>query len=341
MKQPLISIIIINWNGSEVLSTCLESLKHQRYKHVETVVWDNNSSDASHAIVKKYPKTRWLPHKKNVGFSLANTLAVKHTKGKYILLLNNDTIVTRDFLSRLVEVLETNPTVGVVQPMLLYKGNPNYKDGSINSIGAYLTPTGFLYYPEYGKMPKKKNSSTMPVYSAYGACMLTRRSVIQKVGLFDTDFFAYFEESDFCHRVWLAGYSVVSDCSSFIYHIGSVSTKKHNFSNILFHSYKNRLCSYIKNFSKASLARVGAVHVFFSLLMIVLYIVRGKFSLAGAIVRAFLWNFEFLDKNLKKRKIVQNYIRMRPDTAFIDLIMRYPSWKYFYYLTVGLEKYDA
>jgi GT2 family glycosyltransferase len=338
--QPLVSIIIVNWNGARVLDPCLRSLAVQTYVPIEILVWDNHSTDTSKTIAKKYPNVIFISRSHNYGFAQANSLAVKLAHGKYILLLNNDTVVTKNFLQSLVDVLEKQKHVGVVQPMLRYRGNPRYHDGVINSLGAYLTPTGFLYYPDYGKHPNAVNrKKAFSVYSAYGACMLTRRSMIKKLGLFDKDFFAYFEETDFCHRVWMAGYSVLCVPSLYIYHRGGVSAQRYKAANIMYHSYKNRLCSYIKNLGPVQVPKILPVHICLMICMIGAYSVTGKFEFAWAIFLALWWNAIHLRHTLQKRKHVQVSVRVRPDDAFIGQIMHRPSWEYYYYLIVGLEKY--
>src|SRR5258706_535616 len=127
---------------------------------------------------------------------------------------------------------------------------------TINSLGGYLTATGFLYYPGYGKkdtVPEYKKENK--IFTGFGACMLIRKEVIDTIGLFDNDYFFYFEETDFCMRVWLAGWEVRYTPTTYIYHIGAVSTKKAGMEKIFFHSFKNRICSYIKNLDHRSLIR--------------------------------------------------------------------------------------
>src|SRR3989344_3605371 len=207
MKKDLVSVIIINWNGLEHLQKCLPSLYGQNYKKIEVIVVDNGSIDDSVSwLNKKYPKVKIVKNKENKGFAEANNQGYEITTGEYILFLNNYTKVTKTFLTELLKVLKSNDLIGGVQSKLLLMDSPTRLD----SVGSYLTNTGFLYHLGVYAEDSKKYSKQLEVYSAKGACMLLKREVLKKVEvegeIFDSRYFAYFEETDMCHRVWLAGY---------------------------------------------------------------------------------------------------------------------------------------
>ena len=153
MKKPLVSIIILNWNGKKWLKRCLPTISKIKYKPLEVIIVNNGSTDDSGEFVKKnFPKFRLLNIKKNRGFAGANNYGIARATGKYVLLLNNDTTVTPNFVGKLVEVMENDPTIGVIQPQL----RSLIKKDLIDSAVSYLTSTGFMYHFGYMKPWKEK-----------------------------------------------------------------------------------------------------------------------------------------------------------------------------------------
>lgn len=334
MKNPLVSVLIVNWNGADVLDTCIRSLINQSYKQIEIIVVDNNSSDTSREILKKYKEILLIPSSQNLGFAGGNNLAYTKAKGKYILLLNTDTIVTKNFLQELVSEIEQDITIGIVQPKVLYE------NGTINSLGAFLTATGFLYYPGYGKKDNLPlyNKET-DVFSAYGACMLISRKVIDKIGLFDPDYFMYFEETDFCMRVWLSGWKIKYTPKSLIHHKGGISSKKFGLEKIYFHSFKNRMCTYVKNLDLVSLFKILPVHLLICEGISLIYLLTGKVSFFIAVQKAFFWNISNIGSIYKKRRYIQKELRQVHDNNYLPIISRSPRLSYYLYLFKGLQYY--
>lgn len=331
MKQPLVSVIIVNWNGAAILPECLTTLFQQQYKQIEVIVVDNNSSDNSVKIIKKFKEVILIKSSQNLGFAGGNNLALPKAKGKYVLLLNTDTRVPKDFLKKLVDVLEQKPEVGVVQPKIMYE------DETINSLGGYLTSSGFLYYPGYGKKTTiVEYSKQQKVFTAFGACMLIRKKVIDEIGLFDNDYFMYFEETDFCMRVWLAGYEVRCIPNIFIHHKGAVSSKKFGMERIYFHSFKNRICTYIKNLDVKTLVSILPLHIIICEGISVLYLITGRKGYFFAIQKSLFWNIKHLSKTLQKRKKI---IRNKKKKNYLSITIRNPRLSYYLYLFKGLQYY--
>ena len=246
-KEPLVSILIANWNGGRIFNDCLKSLVKINYTDWELIVVDNGSNDGSQKLlldknieIKNYKLIR---NKLNLGFAKANNQALKKAKGIYILLLNNDTKVEPDFLSKLVNRIEADGQIGIIQPKIFLMDRPGYLDNA----GSYLTKIGFLDHWGFNQKNSSEFSKEKEIFSAKGACMLIRRSVIDKVGLFDSDFISYFEESDFCWRVWMQGYRVLFYPNAKIYHKLGFTIRRLGALELNYHYYKNRICSLIKN----------------------------------------------------------------------------------------------
>lgn len=334
--KDLVSIIIVNWNGQKWLPECFRSLYKQDWKNFEIIFVDNASTDNSVFWIKQhYPKTKIIVNNQNLGFSDANNLGFKIAKGEFVLFLNNDTRVTRTFLSELVKVLKSSSDIAGAQSKILLMDHPDTHD----SVGAYLTPTGFLYHYGFGQKDRREYNTMLELYTAKGACMMFKREILIKAladgSLFDPDYFAYFEETDLCHRIWIMGYRIVYAYRSVIYHkMGATSSKMHN-SFIQFHSFKNRINSYIKNLGAPLLLSIMPVHVGMCEFFSIGCFLKGRFELGGAIQRAIFWNIMHLHRTLKIRNHIQRNLRTIPDNLITPIIMRYPKLNYFWALSRG------
>jgi GT2 family glycosyltransferase len=341
--NPLVSVIIVNWNGKVNLHECLDSLFKISYSPFEVIVVDNGSSDDSVDLIRKiFPSVKIVEVGRNLGFAEGNNLGYKKSKGKYILFLNNDCIVTKNFLDKLVSYIDRNPTVGIVQPTILFYRPNTVFHNRINSVGSFLLNNGFLYHQDYGKsFVKQKYNKPFEVFSAYGACFLTKREIIEKVGLFDPDYFAYFEETDLCHRAWLAGYSVVTYPSVYVFHKGAQTSSKLSSSFVQFHSFKNKFYSYLKNLGPYYLLTMFIPHVLICEIGSLIYLLLGKPGYSFAIQKAILWNIVRYRKIITERRDVQKNIRQVSDSSFIPKLIRSVSIKYYYFISrVQLEKYE-
>lgn len=341
--KSLVSILIVNWNSIENLKECLDSLFKIDYLNYEVILVDNGSTDDSVSWVEKnYPEVVIAKANKNLGFAGGNNFGLKYCKGKYILFLNNDTIVTKDFLRSLVEFMEKEDKVAVVQPTILFHRPGTPLNKKINSVGSFLVKSGFLYHLNYGKKFEQKDyEDSYEIYSAYGACFLARKSIIDKLGLFDTDYFAYFEETDFCHRVWLSGFKVMIYTKALIYHKGAKTAQKLPSSFIQYHSFKNRLYTYLKNFDVSSIIKIFIPHLLICEISSVLYLLVRRPGYAWAIQKAIFWNITNLKKLLRDRSKVQAEVRKVKDADFIPKLTKSVDVRYYYFLSSGeLEKYS-
>ncbi len=337
-----VSIIIVNWNGLRWLKMSLPSLAKQTYSGTEIILVDNASTDESVAWTRKqYPKVKIVQNRKNEGFAEGNNAGYRSARGEYILLLNNDTRVEPDFISKLVEKMKSAPDIGCVQSKLLLMDDKTRLDAA----GAFLTPTGFLLHWGFGKKDAKKYDETDDMYTAKGAAVMFRRDVLKKVevdgSMFDPSYFAYFEETDLCHRIWLAGKRVVYAPQSVVYHkMGGTSTGMDN-AFIQYHSFKNRICTYMKNLSTWELAKLLPIHLAMCEFFAFTSFIRGKFALSLAIQNSLLWNVLHIGNTLKKRQYVQTHIRVIDDSAFLPRIVRKPSLSYYIALSQGKPSDEA
>lgn len=218
--EPLVSIIVLNYNGREDTLACLRSLEHLTYHNVNVVVVDNASSDGSEAAIRAaYPTLTFIQTGANLGFTGGNNVGIRHALengADYVLLLNNDTIVAPDFISVMVEVMEQNPEVGVVGPMIYYFSAPE----TIWSAGGKIDWTRGLTSmvgvneedkSQYGLSPRQTDFVT-------GCALMAKRAVWEKAGLLDDKFFMYYEETEWCVRATRAGYKIMLIPAAMIWH---------------------------------------------------------------------------------------------------------------------------
>lgn len=325
--NKLISVIIVNWNGKKWLANCFEDLKNQTNQNYEIIFVDNASSDDSVIFIKQnYPNVHIVENQKNLGFAAGNNSALPIARGEYILLLNNDTRIPPNYLENFIGAFLNNPKIGAAQSKIIRMDNPDLLD----SCGSFWTNTTLLYHYGVGKKQSlKKYNDAFPVFTNKGASMLISRKLVDEIGLFDDDFWCYYEETDFCHRVWLAGYECWYLPTSEISHaIGGTSVKFKN-SEIHFNNFKNKLLSYLKNFEVKTLLRVIPIFLILSIGISFLWIAQGYFSNAYAIYRALIWNIVHFKNTLNKRYVIQKK-RVVSDKAIFLKTRRTPNLKYYY-----------
>lgn len=236
MNSSLISIIIVNYNGKHHLEKCLKSLSDIDYKNYEIILVDNNSTDESLDFVKRtYPSIKIIQLEKNFGFAEPNNIGAKKANGEFLLFLNNDTFVEPNFISELVQVINSDSKIAICQSYLL---KPNKE---IDSSGDFVDTLGRAY------SSRKKVSEIREILSARGAAMLVRKDSFFDLGGFDKNFFASFEDVDIGWRAWLWGYRVVLAPNSIVYHVGGQTIKKIS-DEVRIHGIKNTLILRLVNF---------------------------------------------------------------------------------------------
>ena len=236
MLSPKVSVIIVNYNGKELLEKCLESLFKVDYDNFEVIIVDNNSTDNSiDFLTKNYPSVIILKLDSNKGFAEPNNAAAKITNGDYLLFLNNDTIVTPNFISEMIKVIKNDKKIAICQSLLLKS------DSSIDSSGDFIDELGICFNS------KSTTTKIQKIFSARGASMLIEKKIFDLIGGFDEKFFATFEDVDLGWRSWILGYSSVIVPKSIVYHVGGQTVNVFK-NEIAFHGFKNQLAMKITNF---------------------------------------------------------------------------------------------
>lgn len=237
------SVIIPTWNGKDLLKTCLQSLKRQTYKDFEVIVVDNGSNDGTVEMIKKvYPKSRIFSFDHNKGFAPAVNEGLRNAQGEYLVLLNNDTKMDKKCLEHLMRAVKKK-NVGIIATKMLNF----YQNDTIDSAGAFITSVGHANGIGWKEKDGPEFNKPKEVFLASGGGCLIKRSVIEKIGLFDEDYFAYFEDVDFCLRAQLQGFKTWYEPKAIIYHVHKATSRRiQPFTEYL--QFRNMTMTIIKDF---------------------------------------------------------------------------------------------
>lgn len=226
-EHPLVSILVLNWNGEKVIRQSLKSIRKLTYPAKEIIVIDNNSTDASTDIIStEFPEFKLLRNSNNLGFAAGMNEGIRKAKGDLILLYNNDAIAHPNSLSILVKRALCDNSIGIVGGLILFYMPNNV----IWSRGGIFDPvTGAIWSDSLGQTLSTSTDNCKPIVNIdylSGCVLLVKRKVIEKIGLFDENFFLSGDDIDFCLRAQRAGYKCVLDPSAVVWHIGSYSLRQ-------------------------------------------------------------------------------------------------------------------
>ena len=242
---PLISVIIVNYNGLRFLENCLASLKKQTYpaNRFEIIVVDNGSADDSIAFIRNNsPEVKIIEARKNLGFAAGNNLGFKHAKGDFFALLNNDTEVPENWLSALADSMLKSKSIGLVTCKILFHGDRQ----TINSTGLELLSDGRGSDRGFREKDSGQYNQIEDVFGACGASVLLRKEMLTDIGYFDERLFMYYEDLDLAWRAKLRNWRCVYTPETVVYHIHCGSSGE--WSNFFtYHVERNRALVCVKN----------------------------------------------------------------------------------------------
>jgi len=227
VKLPQVTIIVLNWNGLNDTLDCLESLDQLDYQSYEAVVVDNGSGDGSVPVIREqFPGVTIIENGENLGYTGGNNVGLRYAMiqgADYALLLNNDTVVDPAFLRILMDTAEAESSVGIAGPTIYYHERPDviwsaggaidWQRGSTRMVGLDERDEG-----QFGQEPREVDFVT-------GCALLVKRAVLERVGLLDERFFAYYEETEWCVRASQAGFKIMHVPLAYIWHKISPATQ--------------------------------------------------------------------------------------------------------------------
>lgn len=225
--NPSVLIVILNWNGKEDTIECLESLNRLDYSGCSVVVVDNGSVDESvDSLRERFPDIVVVENGRNLGYCGGNNVGIRHAlriASDYVLILNNDTVADTDMLKELVKAAEMNNSIGIAGPTV----RDYFQDNIIQATGSRICwKKGSFVKVKPGTSENNKNGPFEDADIVSGSCILAKTEAIRKVGLLDEDYFAHWEEIDWCIRFKKAGYRVVWVQSAKVRHKGGASSSK-------------------------------------------------------------------------------------------------------------------
>jgi hypothetical protein len=313
----MVSVIILNYNGKNFLNECLKSVLDSSYTNFEIILVDNFSTDDSIKLVKErfghVSVLMIVKNSSNLGFAAGNNAGTRCCKGKYILFLNNDTVVESNWLTELVKVMESDAKIGAAQSKLLSLVDRRTFDSAGDFVDYYGDS---LSRGSWGEKDNGQYDRVEEVFSARGAALIVRSDIFFKIGEFDSDFFLCYEDIDLCWRIRLNGFKIVFVPKSRVYHIGSATATSSCFS--AFHTEKNRLSILLKNMPIEYLAKYNPLT--FTLGEMVCDLMFNRPLLLYARIKAMLWVLKNFKKIWRKRLSIQRYVK-KIDDEMVDEYM--------------------
>lgn len=245
--DPLVHIIVVNWNGGQVTLDCLESLRTVSYPRHVVLLVDNGSTDGVvQAVRKTLPSVVIIENGSNLRFAGGNNVGIGHAMqagADAVLLLNNDTTVAPDFLTHLVSRLRESPAVGALSPKIYYHDSPTrlwYAGGELSFWSGTMRHTGIR------EVDSGQYDLPHPTEFATGCCMLVRRDAVEKAGMLDEAYYMYTEDVDWSMRIRKAGFTIYYEPASHIWHKLSVSAGGH----LSLFKMRNKFLSNFRFFSR-------------------------------------------------------------------------------------------
>jgi GT2 family glycosyltransferase len=296
-NSPLVSIIIVNYNGKKYLRECLTSLFNQTYRNFEIILVDNKSSDDSVDFVRSNYGNSILviENDANVGFAAGCNIGIRASKGSLICLFNQDAIADKEWLSTLVYVIQSAEDIAAVAGKLYYWGDKYGKDAVFCTWSKVDPYTAGAYNFYKGDEPISK------VDYLTGAAMLVKRGVIDKIGLLDTEYFLYFDETEWCARMIRASYDLVYVPQAIAWHVVSASLTDSNSKR--YYMNRSRMRFALKNFDLSYLPIYFAFFVVESVFDLVTATKhRNFFAVAKINSRVLIWNLMHLRCTISSRK---------------------------------------
>ena len=213
-NNPLISIVILNYNAGDLLIDCIDSIQNSNYKNFEIILVDNVSKDNSHKKCKeKFPDIKLIENSENLGYCEGNNVGIREAKGQFVVILNPDTIVEPSWLSELLLAYRKNGE-GIYQPKFLASTDHSM----LLSTGNMIQIFGFGYSRSKGDLDKGQYQKFERINFASGTCIFTSKKIIEKIGLFEPFLFAFHDDLELCWRGALMGINSFYVPSALVYH---------------------------------------------------------------------------------------------------------------------------
>ena len=296
LSNNLVSIIILNYNAGKLLLDCVASIYNSNYKNFEIIVVDNVSNDNSHKTCKeKFPEVLLIENSENLGYCEGNNVGIRKAHGNFVVILNPDTLVESNWLDELIDAYQKNGS-GFYQPKILTVNDHSM----LLSTGNMIQIFGFGYSRSKGYRDTKSYENIEQIDYAAGTCLFTSKTLIEKIGLFESFLFAYHDDLELCWRGAISGIKSYYVPKSIIYHpIEGYSFKWNPIKFKLLE--RNRKYCLLTLYNRSTILKMLPALLLIDFSVFIFYLTKGLFKMKISA------DFEIL-KNLKtiNQKYAQN-----------------------------------
>ena len=306
-SQPLVSIIILNYNAGDFLMECISSVLKTEYSNFEVIVIDNASKDGSIKKCKEqFKNVSIIENKNNLGYCEGNNVGIREARGSFVVILNPDTIVKPDWIDELLKAFKKYGD-GLYQPKILSIENDNI----LGNAGSYIQLFGFGYAKGYGERDSEQyDTENSPVYAS-GTCLFSKKSTFEKLGMFDPFLFAYHDDLDLGWRANLEGINSWYVPKSIVYHkLGGYSFGWSRSKFFLLE--RNRIYCLLTHYSHKTFIKMLPALILVDFAVILFYLKKGMIREKAQVTISIL-------KNLKK--INQRYAYIQKRRKFNDSVI--------------------
>lgn len=268
--DPLISIIILNYNAGTILLDCVQSILHSDYKNYEIIVVDNLSNDESHRKCKeKFDQITLIENKENLGYCEGNNVGIRIAKGSFLVILNPDTMMKPDWLRELIDAHSVYGE-GLYQPKIL--ATTDHK--MLLSTGQMLNLFGFGYSRSKGEEDNNQFENIEEVNYASGTCLFTSTRTMRELGMFDSFLFAYHDDLDLAWRALQIGIKSYYVPRSIIYH--PIEGYSFKWSKLKFYLLeRNRHYCILTHYSRSTFIKMLPALILVDMAVFLFYLSRG------------------------------------------------------------------
>ena len=303
--QHKTAVIILNWNGAKLLREFLPSVVKYT-PNARIIVADNGSTDNSLTVLNSdFPAVEILAFDQNYGFAEGYNRALAQVDSEFVVLLNSDVEVSKNWLEPIIERLQNDRQIAACQPKIRAYHNKEQFEYA-GAAGGFIDKYGYPFCR--GRILDELETDTgqydepIEVFWASGACFAVRREVYNQLGGLDADFFAHMEEIDLCWRMKNAGYTVWAEPKSVVYHVGGASLSSNN-PHKLYLNFRNNLAMLYKNLPSRKLLPLLFLRMVLDGISALSYIASGKFSFFVAVLKAHFSFYGMLPNMRAKRKM--------------------------------------
>ena len=327
-----VAIVILNWNGQKFLEQFLPSvIQYSDLPGSKLWVVDNGSTDDSVAMMKeKFPDVELLCHSENHGFTGGYNLALKQIEANYFVLLNSDVEVSHNWLQPIVCMMDRDENIGAAMPKILSFHKKSHFEYA-GAVGGFIDRFGFPFCRgrifDHLEEDQGQHNEAIDIFWATGACLFVRANLYHELGGLDDDFFAHMEEIDLCWRIKKAGYRIMVEPKSEVYHVGG-GTLPNESPRKLYLNFRNNLYLLYKNLPNRKFRIVLFQRQLLDGIAALKYLAGFQFSSFGAVFKAhmsFYANRKMLrDKRaeVQKQSKHENFAEIYPRSIVLDYFLR-------------------